>query len=204
MTFLAAEIANEDLFLLLRGRIGDGQVELGTEREEQTEWSVGQQARRQTEGKEKATQLFKLAAGAFGTESEEVVLANDLLDVPVLAVGSVAAKASIIPRTVFDLGLSIEMQKLAFLVTALAWTKRDQDRLGQSDDQYELEWTVGSGTGLTVFGVEEALGHLAHVVFVQELALVALLAQTSEPMLAYDGLVAWKENQRERCISERP
>ena len=38
-------------------------------------------------------------------------------------------------------------------------------------------------------GVEVALRHLTHVVLVQELALVSLLTQPPEPVLAHDGLV---------------
>lgn len=41
----------------------------------------------------------------------------------------------------------------------------------------------------TELGEEEALRHPAQVVFVQELAVVALLAETSKPMLAHHLLV---------------
>ena len=41
---------------------------------------------------------------------------------------------------------------------------------------------------LTESCVEVALWHLAHVVLVQELALVALLAEAAKPMLAHDRL----------------
>ena len=61
-----------------------------------------------------------------------------------------ATKSAVIPGAVFDLGLAVQMQKFALFVTALA-----------------------------VLRVEVALGHFAHVVLVQELALVALLAQAA-------------------------
>ena len=53
----------------------------------------------------------------------------------------------------------------------------------------------GSGGGepatrLTELRVEVALGHLGHVVLVQELALVPLLAQPPQPVFAHDRLLA--------------
>lgn len=41
----------------------------------------------------------------------------------------------------------------------------------------------------TKFGVEVALGHLGHVVFMEELALVSLFAQSSEPVLTHHRLL---------------
>lgn len=43
---------------------------------------------------------------------------------------------------------------------------------------------------LTVLGEEVALRHLGQVVLVQELALVALLAEPAQPVLAHDALLA--------------
>ena len=74
-------------------------------------------------------------------------------------------KTTIVPRAIFDLRLAIQMQEFALLIATLA-----------------------------VLRVEKALGHFAHVVLVQELALVSLLAKTSQPMLAYDRLVAYIPN----------
>jgi hypothetical protein len=81
--------------------------------------------------------------------------------VAIFAVRSVATKAPIVPGTVFYFGLFVQMKILALLVAAL-----------------------------TVLGVEIALGHFAHVIFVQELALVAFFAQTTQPMLADHRFIA--------------
>lgn len=48
--------------------------------------------------------------------------------------------------------------------------------------------TLCSIVALAVLAVEPALGHLAQVVLVQELAVVALLAETSKPMFANHSL----------------
>jgi hypothetical protein len=69
----------------------------------------------------------------------------------------VSAETSVVPGTVLDFGLPVNVKEIAFLVAALV-----------------------------VFGEEVALGHLAHVVLVQEFTLVALFAQTAQPVLAHD------------------
>lgn len=68
---------------------------------------------------------------------------------------TVTTEPSIVPGTITDLAFGVDVEEWAFLVVA----------------------SVESG-------VEIALGHFGHVVFVQELALVAFLAQTTQPMLA--------------------
>ena len=58
----------------------------------------------------------------------------------------------------------------------------------------------------TVFGEEETFGHLAEIIFVQKLALIALLAEAAQPMLADDLLVAGdvpQRTQRTECAHAR-
>lgn len=83
------------------------------------------------------------------------------------AVGTVFAEASVIPGTVFDLGLWINMQEGAFLVATL-----------------------------TKLGVEVAFRHLGHVVFMEKLALVSLLTQSSEPVLTHHRLLSTDVTER--------
>ena len=79
----------------------------------------------------------------------------------VLAVGSVATEASVVPGTIFDLRLGIQVEKFALFVAALR-----------------------------EFRVEVALGHFVHVILVQEFAVVSLFAKAAQPMLAQHRLVA--------------
>ena len=52
------------------------------------------------------------------------------------------------------------------------------------------EYREGPGHLLTELGVEVALRHLGHVVLVQELALVPLLAQPPQPVFTHNRLLA--------------
>merc|ERR1719245_879641 len=101
------------------------------------------------------------AGGALRAEAGEVVDAEDAADVPVPAGGSVSAESSVVPGTVPHLGLGVDVQERTLLVMA----------------------SVKSS-------VEVALWHLAHIVLVQELALVALLAEAAQPVLANNRLVS--------------
>lgn len=78
----------------------------------------------------------------------------------VSTVGSMLAKSSCVPWTILDLAL---------------WVNVKID-------------TFGAVVTFAVLAVEPALGHLPEVIFVQELAVVALFAEASEPMFANDGL----------------
>ena len=69
-------------------------------------------------------------------------------------VRTVPTETSIVPRAVFDLGRGIDVLKGTLFVEARA-----------------------------EFLVEVTLGHLRHVVLVEKLAVVALLAKTAQPML---------------------
>ena len=98
--------------------------------------------------------------GSDWTEAGQPVDTENSPDVTVPTVGAVTAEASVVPGTVSDLGFRINMEERTLLVVA----------------------------GVEP-GVEVALRHLTHVVFVEELALVPLLAQPPEPVFADDGFV---------------
>lgn len=105
--------------------------------------------------------VHELTSRAVHAKSGYVIGAYHPPGVPVPAVGPVPAEPPVVPRAVFDLRLRVYVQEGALLVAARVEP-----------------------------GIEVALRHLAHVVLVQELALVALLAQAPQPVLADDSPVA--------------
>ena len=57
---------------------------------------------------------------------------------------------------------------------------------------------------LTELSVEVALWHLCHIVLVQKLARVALLAESSEPVFADDGSVSAEVTEGAKVASRTP
>lgn len=113
------------------------------------------------------TRVHKFTGFSFWTEAHQVIHTDHPSCVSVSAVRTVFAEASVIPGTVFDLGLGIDVQEWTFLVAALA-----------------------------KLGVEVAFRHLGHVVFMEELALVSLLTQSSEPVLTHHRLLSTDVTER--------
>lgn len=105
--------------------------------------------------------MHVLATAAVRTEAGQVVGAQNTTHMPMATMGTVATETTIVPGTIFDLALRIYVQEGTLLIVARMKTR-----------------------------VEVALWHLGHVKLVQELALVALFAQTSQPMFAHDSPIA--------------
>jgi len=121
--------------------------------------------------------MREFALTSVGTEAEEVKRADHSSSMAILAIRTMSAETTVVPRAVLDLALGIDVTKRALLVAA-----------GQ------------------VFREEEAFRHLAEIVLVQELALIALLAQSTEPMLAHNMLVLHdvsKRAMRSKCAALR-
>lgn len=97
---------------------------------------------------------------AVGTESSQIIFAQNSANVTMPAPGTMSAKSSIVPRTIFYLALGIDVQKRAFFLVACVESR-----------------------------VEVTFGHFCHVIFMQELAAVAFFAKCSQPMLADDGFL---------------
>jgi len=111
--------------------------------------------------------MHKFTGFSFWTEAHQVIHTDHPPCVSVSAVGTVFAEASVVPGTVFDLGLGINVQERTFLVATL-----------------------------TKLGVKVAFRHLGHVVLVEELALVSLLTQSSEPVLTHHRLLPTDVTER--------
>lgn len=97
-----------------------------------------------------------LAGGAVGAEAGEVEEADAAADVFLGAAGAEGAEALVVVRAGRELGLRVDMEVEALLA-------------------------VGA---VAVAGEEVALGHLAEVVLVEELAVLALFAEAAEPVFA--------------------
>lgn len=104
--------------------------------------------------------MHKLTGRSIRAKSGQIKVAQHPAHVPMPTVGPVATKATVVPRAVFDLALRINVQKRTLFVVA-----RVEPR------------------------VKVTFRHLGHVVLVQELALVSLLTQRTQPMLADDCAV---------------
>lgn len=104
--------------------------------------------------------MHVFARFAFGTESGEIILAQNASNMPMPTAGAMPAKTSIVPRAILDFALGVDVEESALFLVACVESR-----------------------------VEVAFGHLGHVILVQELAAVAFLAQRSQPMLADDRLL---------------
>lgn len=103
-----------------------------------------------------------LAILAIGAEASQVIRAELPTDVLLGAVRAQRAEALVVVRARGQLGLGVDV---------------------------EVEALVAVGA-VAVADEEVALGHLAQVVLVQELAALALLAQRAQPVLAHERVVA--------------
>lgn len=74
--------------------------------------------------------------------------------------GTMSAETSVVPGTVFDFALRIDVEKCALLLMACIEAR-----------------------------VEVAFRHFGHVIFVQKLTTIAFFAQSSQPMLADNCLL---------------
>lgn len=97
-----------------------------------------------------------LAGGAVGAEAGEVEEADAAADVFLGAAGAEGAEALVVVRAGRELRLRVDVEVEALLA-------------------------VGA---VAVAGEEVALGHLAEVVLVEELAVLALFAEAAEPVFA--------------------
>lgn len=113
--------------------------------------------------------MHVLACRTVRTEAGQVIGAQHTAYMPMPTMWPMTTEAPVIPGTVFDFALRIDVQKWALFVVA-----RIESR------------------------IEIAFGHLRHIVFVQEFTLIALFAQAAQPMFAHDCPVAANVPKRTR------
>jgi hypothetical protein len=104
--------------------------------------------------------MHVFASLSIGTEAGQIILAQDSPNVPVSAPRTVPTKASIVPRTIFDLAFGINVQERTLLFVAGVESR-----------------------------VEITFRHFCHVIFVEKFAAIALFTKRSKPMLAHDCLL---------------
>lgn len=155
LVLLRLQLGCEDLFAFLRTELRAGVDLVAGGRAVVTDHLTFLELHTRIAGGQVESRVHMLAVGAQRTEAAQVVHADDASRMSMPAVRSVSTEPPIVPGTVLDLRLRIDVQVLAVLVGA----------------RLELR-------------VEVALGHLGHVVLVQELAQIALLAQAAQPVLA--------------------
>lgn len=114
--------------------------------------------------------MHELAELTVRTESGQVVGAQYTTNMTMTTVRTVPTESPVVPRAILNLALRIDVQEGTLLVVASVEPR-----------------------------VEVAFGHLGHVVFVQEFALVALLAETTKPVLADDCAIAANVSKRAGC-----
>lgn len=110
------------------------------------------------------------AVWPFGAKSGQVIETKNSADMPMSAGRAVAAESAVVPGTIPDFGLGINVKERTFFVV----------------------------TGIKS-GVKVTFRHLRHVILVQKLASIALFAQASKPMFAHNRFVASHMSERAIC-----
>lgn len=105
--------------------------------------------------------MGKFTLGSLRTKSYDPILTNNFSQMSVFTGSPVFAEASVVPKTYPCSIFWVQMEKLTLAVTTN-----------------------------TISLIKIALGHFAHVVCVEELAVVSLLAEASNPMLTHNRLFA--------------
>lgn len=103
------------------------------------------------------SRMHKFTAGTVRTKTSEIIFTQNSSHMTMTTRGAMTTKSSIVPGAVFDLRFWIDVEESALFFMACIKSR-----------------------------IEVALGHFCHVIFVQKFAAVALLTESSQPMLAND------------------